>query len=261
MNDPWDEKTDEPTTAVAEKPESNPLAKIGEKLDILNATIPNLVIKTEEDRVKAHEARGLLKEYENSIKEYVEDNITPLDTKVKRLKKQVKPYTDKVKELIDAIKKANQKWDTAKLKAEEEEKRKAQEKLDKEQAKAMEKMLKAKKEGKPTPPKVLAKITEVVPPTSTAQRKSEKGTESVKLIEVWFILLQSGDDAGTINANGDTEWNRTTRLPLDRVKGRAGPAVPYVMVDRVQIQEAFDAGKELPHWIHVEKRADSRFRG
>lgn len=242
---------DEPNTAVVGVAlGAVALAKIGGSLDLLNTTIPNLVILTEEDRAIAHDSRGELKKVEKQIKEYIEDNITPLDTKVKRLKKQVKPYSDKVAELIGVIKSANQKWDTAKLKAEQEEKRKAQEKLDKEQSEAMKKMLEAKKKGKPTPPKVLEKITEVVPPTSTAQRKSEKGTESVKLVKVWFILLQDG-----------TEWDKKTRLPLDMVKGRAGPAIPYVMVDRVQVQADFEAGKELPHWIHVEERADSRFRG
>lgn len=250
MSKPWDEEGNEPTTTVAEKVESNPLAKIGEKLDILNATIPNLVIQTEEDRAKAHEARGLLKEYENSIKEYVEDNITPLDTKVKRLKKQVKTYSDKVAELIAAIKLANQKYDTAKLKAEQEEKRKAEEVLEKEKAEAAKKLIEANKKGEKAPPEVLEKIVEVVPPSPSAQRKTEKGTESVKLVKVWFVIMLDG-----------MEWNKTTRLPLEQVKGRAGPVVPYVMVDRVQIQADFEAGKELPHWIHVEERADSRFRG
>lgn len=241
---------DEPNTTVIEKPKTE-LEVIKGGLDLLQATIPDgLEIKTEEDRAEAHKARGELKRYENLIKEYAEDNITPLDNQVKRLKKGLKPYKDKVNELVDIIKLANQKYDTAKLKAEEAEKRKAQEKLDKEKEKAMKEMIEAEKEGKSTPPKVLEKIVEVVPPTQTAQRKSDKGTDSVALVKVWFVLLQDG-----------TEWDKKTRLPLDQVKGRSGPSIPYVMVDRVQIQEAFDSGEKLPHWIHVEERANSRFRG
>jgi hypothetical protein len=247
---PFDDEPETEAETAVEKAVESSLAIIEKALDPLKITITSMEIKTEENRAKSHEMRGDLKKVEKLIKEYTEDAIDPINNKVKRLKAGLKPFSDKVKELVGVIKEANQKYDTAKLLTEQKEKREAQEKLNKEQSVAAQKMVEANKKGEVTPPEALEKLQETVAVSPTEKRKTEKGTESNKLVKVWYILLLD-----------DTEWDKKIRLPLDQVKGRSGPAVPYVMVDRVQIQSDFEKGEKLPHWIHVTERANSTFRG
>jgi hypothetical protein len=245
---------DEPTPTVVEKPESNPLAKIEEAVDPLIRELSNMVVETEEQRTITHAWRGDIKKAENIIKEYVEDNITPLDNKVKRLKKAVKPYSDKLKELVDVIKLANQKYDTAKLKAADAEKKKAEAKLLTEQKAAAEKVATANKKGEEIPEAVIKKLQETVDPSITEKRKTDKGTESVKLEWQWWIILHDG-----------TEWDKKSPLPVSEVPGYSSYEAPFFGVLAKPINAAFKPGKPncgLPYWIKTDERAKSAgFRG
>lgn len=252
MSDPWDDdKAETPTAPVVKaEPGAVALAKIGGSLDLLKVTIPNMVIKTEEDKAKALANRGDLKKVKTLIKEYTEDNIDPLNNQVKRLKAALKPFSDKLKELDGILEPAIGAWNTRELTAKREQQRKEKEAYDLEQKKAAAEITEAKKKGEPTPMVAVEKMAEPPPVVGKMKTKTDTVTESVNLKWMWWIDLLDG-----------TEWDKKSRVTYKEIKGYSAQQTPLWCLDSVQINSAFNEHLQncgLPHWIKTGERAVSR---
>lgn len=245
---------DEPITAIVEKPESNPLVKIEKALHLLDVTIPDFEIKTEDDRATTNAMRGELKDVERQIKYYEEDAIDPLNNRLKRLKGSLEPYKDKVMDLINIIKKANQKWDTAKLLEEEAEKKKRKDALEKEKKEASKKIVELVKKGEEIPVEVMEVQQKTVGPTPSAKRKGEQGTDTLKLEWQWWIVLANGE-----------EWNKKDSLPVSEIPAYSSYEAPLFGILPKLVNKNFkpDSGEAncgLPYYIKTGQRSKSTFR-